>query len=160
MSLCFFQERNPTSVLGKAAPGSLLVRMNWRGITANTREWSHSSVRTVTAAFPGQTIWHCTAGGICSCEECCLSSWAWELDLLAAPSSAGLNPLHSVNTKGHHRPTMSETRAGKRRNPSPLGLKVKPHRDYTRNVFTLAWEIGDTNAEETGIVFRAVYSAT
>lgn len=41
-----------------------------------------------------------------------------------------------------------------------MGLKVKPHRDYTRNVFMLAWEIGDTNAEETGIVFRAVYSAT
>lgn len=70
------QERNPTSVPGKAAPGSSLVRMNWRGITANTREWSHSSAQTVTAASPGQITWHCTAGGTCWCEEGCLSSWA------------------------------------------------------------------------------------
>lgn len=66
---CLPQEKNRTNVPGKAAPGSLLAPTNWRGITASTREWSRSSVQTVTAASPAQITWRSTAAGTCWFEK-------------------------------------------------------------------------------------------
>lgn len=66
---CFFlQVRNPTNALGRAAHGSLLVPMNWRGISASTQGSNPSSAQTVTAAFHVPTTLLCTESATCSSE--------------------------------------------------------------------------------------------
>lgn len=67
---CFFflQVRNPTSVCGRAAHGSLRGRTNSHDTFASTRAWSRSSVPTASAASPGLTTWRCTRSATCWCE--------------------------------------------------------------------------------------------
>lgn len=71
--LCFLlQEKNRTNAPGRGARGSLLVPMNWRGISASTRESNPSSAQTVTVAFHVRTILLFTGNATCL-SECLLS---------------------------------------------------------------------------------------
>lgn len=99
---CFSQEKNRTNVPGKAAPGSLLDPTNWRGITASTREWSHSSVQTVTAASPARITWRSTAAGTCWFEKRYLFQLSLRAGSLNYPQwiQQGWIPLYSVNRQG------------------------------------------------------------
>jgi len=99
---CLSQEKNPTNVPGKAAPGSLLAPTNWRGITASTQEWSHSSVQTVTAAFPAQITWRSTAAGTCWFEKRYLFQPSLRAGSLNYPEwiQQGWIPFYSVSRQG------------------------------------------------------------
>lgn len=57
-------EKNRINVLGKAASGDLLGRMNWPDIIGNTLEPNHLNASFVIELSPDQITWHYTWNAI------------------------------------------------------------------------------------------------